>query len=65
MYFFINFDRHVNHGERINPIDFGGHRSKVNVAMDIYGNKLVNTIESKPLCVSSSNLVHMFIMMRG
>ena len=42
----------VNHGERMNPIDFGGKRSKVKVTMDIYGNKLVNTIETKPLCAS-------------
>ena len=30
----------------MNPIDFGGKRSKVKVTMDIYGNKLVNTIET-------------------
>ena len=46
------FGRHVNHGERMNPFDFGGQRSKVKVTMDIYGNKLVNTIETKPLCAS-------------
>ena len=43
MCFLIKFDRHVNHGERMDPIDFGGRRSKVKVTMDIYGNKLVNT----------------------
>ena len=37
-------------------IDFGGQRSKVKVTIDIYGNKLVNTIEIKLLCASSSNL---------
>ena len=36
----------------MDPIDFGGQRSKVKVKMDIYGNKLVNTIATKPLCVS-------------
>ena len=36
------------------PIDFGGQRSKVKVTMDIYGNKLVNMIETKPLCISFS-----------
>ena len=36
--------RHFNHGERMNPIDFGCQRSKVKVTIDIYGNKLVNTI---------------------
>ena len=33
--------------------------------MDIYGNKLVNTIETKPLCTSSSNLVDKLGMVRG
>ena len=33
--------------------------------MDIYGNKLVNTIETKPLCASSSNLADMLTVMRG
>ena len=45
MDFFIKLDRLVNHGERMNRIDFGGQRSKVKVTMDIYENKLVNTIE--------------------
>ena len=57
--------RHVSHGEKMNPIDFGGQRSKVKVTMDIYGNKLVNTKETKPLCISSSNLAEMLIMIRG
>ena len=35
------------------------------VTMDIYGNKLVNTIETTPLRVSLSNLADMLIMMRG
>ena len=43
MDFFIKLGRHVYHGERKKPIDFGGQRSKVKVTMDIYGNKLVNT----------------------
>ena len=43
-YFFVKLGRHVNHDERMNPIDFGGQRSKVKVTMDIYGDKLVNTI---------------------
>ena len=33
--------------------------------MDIYGNKLVNMIETKPLCISLSNLAEMLTMMRG
>ena len=28
--------RHVNHGERMNSIDFGGHMSKVKVTMGIW-----------------------------
>ena len=28
------FGRHVNHDERMNPIDFGGLRSKVKVTME-------------------------------
>ena len=43
-YFFVKLGRYVNHDERMHPIDFGGQRSKVKVTMDIYGNKLVNTI---------------------
>ena len=33
--------------------------------MDIYGNKLVNTIETKLLCISLSNLTEMFTMRSG
>ena len=33
--------------------------------MDIYGNKLLNTKQTTPLCVSSSNLADMLIMVRG
>ena len=47
------------------PIDFGGQRSKVKVTMEIYGNKLVNAIETKPLCISLSNLADMLTMIRG
>ena len=35
------------------------------VIMDLYGNKLVNSKETKPFCVSSSNLSDMLIMVRG
>ena len=65
MYFFIKLCRHVSDGERIDPIDFGGQSSKVKVTMDIYGNKLVNTIEATPLHVSLSNLADMLTMVRG
>ena len=63
--FFVKLGRHVNHDERMNPIDFGGQRSKVKVTMGIYGNKLVNTIATKPFCISLSNLADMLTMMRG
>ena len=63
--FFVKLGRHVNHNERMNPIDFGGQRSKVKVTMDIYGNQLVNTIETKPLCISSSNLAEMLTTVGG
>ena len=49
----------------MNPIDFGGQRSKVKVTIGIYGNKLVNMIETKPLCISLSNLADMLTMVRG
>ena len=39
--------------------DFGGQRSKVKVTIDMYGNKLMNTIETKPLCASLSNFADM------
>ena len=48
----------------MDPIDFGGQRSKVKVKMDIYGNNLVNTIETKPLCISLSSLAEMLTMVR-
>ena len=49
----------------MDPIDFGGQRSKVKVTIDIYGNKLVNMIETKPLCASASNLADMLTKVRG
>ena len=63
--FFIKLGRHVNHDERMNPIDFWGQRSTVNVTMDMYGNKLVNRIETKLLCISLSNLADILTMVRG
>ena len=65
MDFFIKLGRHVDHGEGMKPIDLGGQRSKVKVTMDVYGNKLVNTIETKPLCASRSNLADKLGMVRG
>ena len=65
MCFLIKLRRHVSHGKRMNLIDFIGQRSKVKVTMDIYGNKLVNTIETKLLCISLSNLADMLTMVGG
>ena len=33
--------------------------------MDIYGNNLVNTIETKPLCISLSTFADMITMLGG
>ena len=49
----------------MDPIDFWVQRSKVKVKIHIYGNKLVNTIEAKPLCAFSSNLAYMLAIVRG
>ena len=48
MCFFIKLGRHVSHSEKIDPIDFVGQGSKVKFTIDMhmYGNKLVNTIET-------------------
>ena len=47
------------------PIDFQGQGSKVKVTMNMYGNNLVNTIETTPLSISSSNLAHILSMIGG
>ena len=65
LYFFIKLGRDVNHGERKDPIVYGGQKSKVKVTMEIYGSKLENTIATKPLCAFSSNLADMLAMVRG
>ena len=46
-------------------IDYGDQRSKIKVTMDIYRNKLVNTIEINLLCISLSNLADMLTIVRG
>ena len=58
---FIKLGRHIDHSERMNPIDFGNQRTKFKVTMDIYGNNLVNMIGNKSLCASSSNLADMLM----
>ena len=65
MCFFIKLGIHASHSERMDPIHFGSQRFKVKVTMDIYNNKLVNMIETKPLYASSSNLADMLVIVRG
>ena len=65
MCFFFELGRHLDHDERINPIDVGGHGSKFKVTLDMHRNKLVNTIETKLLCASSFNLADMLTMVIG
>ena len=48
----------------MDPLDFEGQRLKVKVTMDIYGNNLVNRIETKALCASWSNLADMLAMVK-
>ena len=48
----------------MDPTDFWGQSSKVKLTMDIYGNKFVYTIETKPLCMSLSNLADILTMVR-
>ena len=49
----------------MDPIDFGGQRSKVTTDMYGTGNKLVNMIDTQLLCVTSSNLADMLATVRG
>ena len=65
MCLFIKLGRHVHYDERMNLIDFRDQRSKVKVTIHIYGNKLVNKKEAKPLCSFSSNLADMLAIVRG
>ena len=62
--FFIKRGSHVSHSEMRDPIGFGGQMWKVKITIEMYGNKLVNMIETKPLCASSSNLADMLNMTR-
>ena len=64
MCYFIKPGRHVSHSERMDSIDFGGQRSNVKVTIDMCGHKLVNMIETKLFCLSSSNLADMFTVVK-
>ena len=44
----------------MNPIDFGGQKSRSQ-----FPYKLVNTIETRPLCATISNLADMLAIVRG
>ena len=55
----------VNSDERMNPIDFRDQRSNIKVTMGLYGNNLVNTIESELLGAFSSNWSDMLTIVRG
>ena len=50
----------------MDPIDFEDQKSKVKVKIDMYmyGYKLLETIETKPLCASSSNMADRLTMVR-
>ena len=61
----IKLAKHVHYDERINPIDYGGQWSKIKVTIDIFGNKLVNKINNKPLCALTLNLAYMLAIVRG
>ena len=52
-------------GSTLLILEVRGQRSRVKVTLDIYGNKLVNRIETKPLCDSSSNLVERYAIVGG
>ena len=59
MYFCIKLGRDVNHGKRVDPIHFGGQRSRSQWTVWKYA---VNQIQTKPFCASSLNLAHMLTM---
>ena len=65
MCFSIKLGIQVGHSEKMDSIDFRGHRSDVKVTIHIYGKKLVNMKETKSLCASSSNLADLLTMVRG
>ena len=65
MCIFVKLGCPVNHGETMDPIDFKGQRSKVNVTIVLYSNNFVNTKETGPLCVSSSKMAYMLTLCRG
>ena len=63
--FFVKLCIYVNHDERMNPIDFWSSEVKGQGHNGHNGNKLVNKIETKLLCISLSNLAEMFSMVRA
>ena len=49
----------------MDPIDFRVQGSKVKVTINIYVNKLVDMIDTRPLCATSPNLADMLAIVRG
>ena len=54
----------TTYDKRTNPIDFQGQGSKVKVTSYTLLLNLVNTIQTEPLKLGSSNLVHILLMTR-
>ena len=55
----------TTYDKRMNPIDFQGQGSKVKVTRYILMLNLVNTIQTEPLKLGQSNLIHILLMTRG
>ena len=55
----------TTYDKRTNPIDFQGQGSKVKVTRNTLLLNLVNTIQTEPFKLGSSNLVHILLMTRG
>ena len=54
----VKLGTHIPYDKRKNPIDFQGHGSKVKVTRYTLLLNLVNTIQTEPFQLGSSNLVH-------
>ena len=62
----IKFGTHTTYDKRTNPIDFQGQGSKVKgTCYTLLLLSLVNTIQTEPLQLGPSNLVHILLMTRG
>ena len=61
----VKLSTHTTYDKRTNPIDFQGQGSKVKVTGYTLLLNLVNTIQTEPFKLGSSNLVHILLMTRG